>query len=178
MVKHLMAALNKDQLNGILDIGEVAYKEEQERKKLLIEQSNSIIIVITLLSTLFGIILSVAVEKISADLLSIIYISFLLIFLVLMSSLTCALIVQWRVKYHKFMNAIDFFKDVQENQDKYIDEKSFIKKKISGYGDTAKEIASNNDKRVKLIKASHILVFICIYIAISTIITCLIVFYI
>ena len=50
-------------LQGIVEIGEIAYNEEQIRKKSLIEQSSSMIIVITLLITLLGILLQFVNES-------------------------------------------------------------------------------------------------------------------
>lgn len=84
--------LNKQKemmLNGIVEIGKIAYTEEQERKKLLIEQSNSMIIVITLLITLLGIVLPFIEGKFDSKYISIVYVFFGSVISILLASLIC-----------------------------------------------------------------------------------------
>jgi hypothetical protein len=67
------------------------------------------------------------------------------------------------------MNALDFFDKVKSNYKKFqTNETAFLEEKMKGFGDIAKTESENNDKRVSLIKASTILIFVSIYIIIST----------
>ena len=152
-------------LQGIIEIGEIAYNEEQGRKKLLIEQSTSMIIALSLLIAFLGIILPVALNAVAHK--GLVFIAFLCSALLLLASLVCVLLVQWRVKYKGAINAVDFFEEVRNNHEKYLEQSDFYEVKIGTLGEMTKTMNKNNNRRVKLIKTSHILVFVCIFVIIK-----------
>ena len=156
-------------LQGVVEIGEIAYHEEQNRKKLLIEQSSSLIIVITLLITLLGVVLSFVSNNLLIEYKIILFIGVAVTILVLLSSLICCLLVQWRMKYKQFMNALDFFEKVKSQREKFSSNiTAFLEEKMKGFGDITRTETQNNNKRANWIKASCILIFVSIYLIIST----------
>lgn len=77
----------KMMLQGIVEIGEIAYKEELDRKKSLIEQSNGLVVVITLLITFLGLLLDIIISNFESVDLEFIFIMFSVIIFVFKFSL-------------------------------------------------------------------------------------------
>lgn len=142
-------------MRNVLDFGKFSFELEEKREQSILNQAGQMLTAFSLFSA--AILMAyplvadyTGIPDIQAFCLA------MIVLVPLIASLVLAILAQWRFKYQTMKNAEEFENELYRSRNDYNNQSDYDWQWVYQLTDVQKSKKKNNDKRVKLVKASMV----------------------